>query len=404
MNYKAKTSGASLQYVLVLSFFILTLLSGFVGWVYFTSRIKIESSQQIEKEKSNRNLLLRSAKGSSPLNGDEKKFFSQEYQNGLFQVFVRNENGIKNAAFVGCKPIYSDVSLYLSDRGNTLYLGTNASISQKIFAPSTGIRMTTSGSQGARKIHSYSIERSETILPTLDFFFLKSLDSIVRPNLWKPSTEILTQKKLSNSFFEKQIRIEVNEPTTLSDIELIGNIWLRSTAPITISSSVKIVDVIISAPTIIFEKGFKGQLQAFASERIEVGVDCHFTYPSVLWVQTIPSIIARLDTQLISISENVKLSGFVGMYKENLDPLSVPKIYIKPTANINGIIYCSGALALEGKVWGTVFTNDLIFQDEGVLYKNHFVNGEIDVGKRSYASLDFCFNKKGTKKVIQWLY
>ncbi len=79
-------------------------------------------------------------------------------------------------------------------------------------------------------------------------------------------------------------------------------------------------------------------------------------------------------------------------------------ISIGAQSRVNGLIYCSGTLALEGQVFGSVFTQNIAFQQQGIRYINHLVQGEIDGRARPFGALDIGFENHGIQKVIQWLY
>ncbi len=183
---------------------------------------------------------------------------------------------VKSGAMIGQTPQNKNLAFFLPDQGNALYLGINTPIRGEIYAPISGIRPTGIG-QGNKKIkHDYLLKKSALSLPRITSSLIKQLDTLLNPSLWYRSGQSTIPVKSINSFFTPTLTIDLNVPTTLDEIRLIGNIWIRSTAPITIGASCKLIDVVISAPIISFEEGFSGQVQAIASERIEVASACHF--------------------------------------------------------------------------------------------------------------------------------
>ena len=55
---------------------------------------------------------------------------------------------------------------------------------------------------------------------------------------------------------------------------------------------------------------------------------------------------------------------------------------IREGSLVQGMVYCQGQLEHNGIVWGTVYTDDLISQNRGVLYKNHLLQGKINPFKK----------------------
>jgi hypothetical protein len=83
-----------------------------------------------------------------------------------------------------------------------------------------------------------------------------------------------------NSFFNTTKEIYIN--STVSNVIFKGNFILRSKDSLHIKKNTVLEDVILIAPKITFESGFKGTVQAFASERIELEQNVILKYPSVV--------------------------------------------------------------------------------------------------------------------------
>jgi len=400
---------ASLPFVIQLSFFILLILSGFVAWVYFTEQVKSKDRLSILQEKNHRSLFLEKIKTNISPKADTISTFKNSRLYGLFNLYELGlDNTKKKIALIGNVPLFPKTGLYLSDKGNSLYLGKNTTLNGEVYVSSSGIRPTNIGYEKEKTrepSHIYTLKKSQVFLPKIASELIQNISTLLQPKLWNTAGNILLDSTLKNSFYEPQLYIEIDTPKTLDNVELIGNIWIRSTAPLTIGANAKISDIIISAPKIYFKKGFKGRLQAFASEQIYVEENCSFAFPSVLWTQTSKKKQSADSFPSLVLESGTHLEGYLGFYPINTsstNPAIDVKIY--PEVDINGVIYCEGLLSMEGRVAGTVFTSGLGVQRQGVLYKNHFVKGQIDASKRSFAALDFSFQQKTNKKVLQWLY
>ena len=76
-----------------------------------------------------------------------------------------------------------------------------------------------------------------------------------------------------------------------------------------------------------------------------------------------------------------------------------------PKAALNGLVYCRGGLENRGAIQGAVYTNDLMYSNNGILYSNHFVEGSITDKGHSHVVLNLPFiGGNQNKKIMQWLY
>ena len=403
MMFNKKTAAASLPYVIAVSLFSLLLLSGFIGWVYFSQHTKTVSLVKTTKEKVNRSFLIASIKSTPErkltVNNPSIKYF----RHGIFSVITNIEEETKSGAMIGYSPQYSNLALFLPDQGNTLYLGVNTPVRGEIHVSSSGIRPTSIGYGTEKGKQDYLLKKSSSNLPEIAPNLENQLDALLNPFLWNLPGQTTIPDKSVNSFFAPTLNIELNVPTTIGDVELIGNIWIRSTAPIIISSSSKLIDIVISAPIVVIEEGFSGQLQVIASKKIEVAPNCQLSYPSTLWIHETTNEEKVPHGQII-VAQHSAINGYVGMTSSKPAQTTKTNITIGAQTSINGLIYCSGTLSLAGKVSGSVFTKNIVFQHQGIRYVNHLVQGEIDGINRPFGALDFGFKKNGTPKVIQWLY
>ena len=66
-------------------------------------------------------------------------------------------------------------------------------------------------------------------------------------------------------------------------------------------------DVIISAPEIKIEKGFKGRVHLFASKKIALASEINLLFPSTLWVHHTASEIK--DDVAIEVHANTQINA-----------------------------------------------------------------------------------------------
>ncbi len=179
-----------------------------------------------------------------------------------------------------------------------------------------------------------------------------------------------------NSFKNETIGIQFSG-TVLENITIKGNFILHAKDSVFIKNTAILEDVIIRSPKIIVEENFKGSIQLFASEKIDIGKKAQFRYPSVLCVYT-----DSAEKRSININEGARIYGAVVLVEEHESKQEENRMVLKKEAVVVGEIYCMGKLMVEGKLYGTAYTNKIFHATETSNYDNCMVNSEIDVSKK----------------------
>jgi hypothetical protein len=178
-----------------------------------------------------------------------------------------------------------------------------------------------------------------------------------------------------NSFFNTTKEIYIN--STVSNVIFKGNFILRSKDSLHIKKNTVLEDVILIAPKITFEAGFKGTVQAFASERIELEQNVILKYPSVVCIYNETS-----NNSKIKINKECKITGAVVLFGNTNEMIDKNSIEIDEEGLLFGDIYCTGKLFLKSNVYGTVYTNRLFYKTESATYDNTISDIEINTKKR----------------------
>ena len=158
-----------------------------------------------------------------------------------------------------------------------------------------------------------------------------------------------------------------------------------------IKKDVVLEDVIVKSPIIKIEDHFKGNLQVFATKKIDVGANVTLSYPSVL------SIYNNSDAESqIVVNENSAIYGAVVLFGTKLMNTDDNKVVFKENTKVIGDIYCTGKLMISGKVFGAVFANRVFSQTQSATYENCIINAEIDITKRPdyFVSIPLFKNQK----------
>jgi hypothetical protein len=179
-----------------------------------------------------------------------------------------------------------------------------------------------------------------------------------------------------NSFLSEVKDIEL-ESQNLSGMIIKGNFILHSRDSIYVRNTTVLEDVILIAPSIRFEDGFKGTVQAFATKSITVGSKSSLEYPSVLCLYN-----NSLEKSSIKIKKESHIKGGIVLFGFPHRTADKNFIEIENDGLIIGDIYCSGILMLKSNVYGSVYTDRFLYQASSSRYENCIADLEINVSKR----------------------
>lgn len=423
-NIPVKVKANILQYVLLLSLFSLLLLGGFVGWVYYTVQTKRIQETTIHEQRilhefmANLPNAVEIPLGEKAIISDlttvDLELEIMHRYHGIFhwygvKTWINKKSYFKSALY-GDAPLHPSLSLLIPNNGGTLYLAEGAELSGTAFLSEGGIRQSSFGENNSPHsnptISKIVLKKSTQKLPEMAAALKVQTEQIVNDLYWSPKTHHSDEKNVLFQSFAAPLRIiEFSEFKRIGSVGYVGNIWIRSTEPITIQASAVLKDVIISAPSIRIEDGFEGQIQAIASRSIHVGQNCTLNYPSALWVKAPDALSSGTESPKIVIESNSKVMGYVGYEsKDQAQNTLLPDVSIAQDALVYGQVYVMGNTALKGEIQGALFTKNLIANHQGVVYKNHLFHGKIFPEKRAQEFVDFGWETLQNQKIMQWLY
>jgi hypothetical protein len=308
-------------------------------------------------------------------------------------TFVSNDT-VSTTHFAG---LYNSdkTCLYLSNFSEGLtYDGEVTLIGDKKL-PSEIISRSFASMKAGKLISEGSIAISDRIMPAINPAFagifeqktpkMSSLEAVERQN----------DSVYFNSFKKETLNILLPSPN-LGDVVIKGNFILYARDSIIVGAHTVLEDVILKAPKIIFRDGFTGNVQAFATVKIEVGKDVNLQYPSALCLYN--------DTKGksgISIGESTSIKGAVVLFGNPLTAISQNEITIGRQTLLIGDIYCSGKLTLQGSVYGAIYTNRL--SDASGQGNNRIGNAVVDISKKPayYVGIPLFENKTKAYGVIK---
>ena len=273
------------------------------------------------------------------------------------------------------------LALYLTDKNNPLNVGGDTKIKGLAFLPQKGVKKAYLNVQEFNtKKGIPPIERRNSN----DFILSKSIifqDKEVGSD--DNSIKYASGMVVQNDFSQATKSIVINE-NRIDNIDLTGNIILTSSDSLMIGRGVKLDYVIVKAPIVVIEKGFKGRLQIKASKKIVVEEEVVLLYPSLLFMDQQEgiesSIVMKKGSKLIGEIIAKNASSNLGEVKNHV------KIHSEST--VFGEVYCQGSVELKGIVKGSLITNSFHLQYKGGYYDNYLIGGEIDISRRPKSFLN----------------
>lgn len=288
----------------------------------------------------------------------------------------------------------SDTGVIISDNGRPVGLSGAISFKANCYLPRGGIKAAFIEGQSFINAPQNAgfIKASPPQIPLADKDILKKIEfQQNNVNVYLDSIVSGLPQIFVRSFHSKTIVWDVSSGK-LSNMNLKDNIKIVG-KNIEIDNTCYLENVLIICEKIKFKEGFKGKVHVIASDSIITGKKCEFLYPSSFVL--LPKDDKSADLKWIEINEDCKFYGGILALNKNEDPNS-SKVFVKLNAKseVNGFIYSSNYLHLEGKVNATVICDKLLLKTPSAVYENHMLACEIDPKKYSHLlAVPFIFKK-----------
>lgn len=386
----------ALYYAIFVSFFI-ALISGFMilqQWYQRYYILYVNQGERLERNLHSACLIAIQNPGTFTTSGETKIDLFQDSTDlvtigkkwwGGYQVLdIKASWRIveKSKKFmVGTEILAKDVvTLYLADDGKYLSIAGKTGIKGNCYIPKLGIRKAYIEGAGynGNKLIDGTIKESGETLPDPNSEFIKqnlfseqlkisSTDSLID---WETLTR---ERSIEISFYNKTLRINSKNWLTLENIDLKGNIKIFSASGITIKNSASLQDIIIYAPKIVFNDDFKGALQCFVSDTLQIGSDCIFKFPTVLALTK-----TNIEKPFLEIGKGSLILGdIIAIGNADKENVSLECI-LQDDSVIHGTVYCNGRVNMKGSIRGQLFCKGFILKTYSSIYENHLMNAKLD--------------------------
>lgn len=312
----------------------------------------------------------------------------------LAQSYISNDT-VSSVHFAGARN-FDKNAIYLTNLSKSLFYSGKVKLIGDNQLPSTFIETSYINNDLNKLTAEGKITISEAQLPEVNPEFKKIFQGLKSEQTKLSDIEKPNDSLYYNSFFNTTKEIEVK--SNLANIIFKGNFILRSEDSIRVKKNTILEDVILIAPKITFEAGFKGTVQAFATKGIELEEKVTLKYPSVICVYNESETESK-----IKIKKECQITGAVVLFGSSNNLIDKNTIEIDENGLLFGDIYCSGKIMLKSNVYGSVYTNRFFLKTAASSYDNIISNIEINTAKRPdyFISIPLFNTKKTTYGVIK---
>jgi hypothetical protein len=325
---------------------------------------------------------------------------------GVFELATayawRGRNHQFKAALIA--PMPGDIgsaALYVPNNHAPLYLVGKAAIHGTVYASD---RKFTSGYidgrdfEGERFVYG-EVKTSQSTLPPLDSTLLLAL----RPVFYgqQGGYRLAAQERFPRGAFDFQqpgtAFYSSNQSIDMEDT-LAGQVIIHSAMRIRITARAVLSDVIVMAPEIDIEKGFRGAVQCFATRSISVGEECVLQYPSAL------VLMGQEQDSLIAIGSKARVNGVVVIRGIDQTVSSRATFALGRDAVFQGMAYVNAAADIQGTLRGHIMAHTFQAKLKSAVYGGHMLDGVIDADHKppGLPATDLWGGKK-EKTIAKWL-
>jgi len=207
----------------------------------------------------------------------------------------------------------------------------------------------------------------------------------------------------TRTFYAPTLIFHSTNEIVLTNDTIIGNCIVQSAKSITIKKSAFTDNCIVSAPKVIIEDHFEGNLQIISCDTITIGIGVKLNYPSAIYLNQLPN--SEINP-VIKIKDSAQIEGLV-IAIQNKKVLQkqfvLPVICINDGVEITGHVYCTGAVFHKGLIIGSLFCKQLTDLSSGV-NESLLIDGKISKRQMPKLLPEFNISDKGKQKnVLKWL-
>ena len=414
-SYRLK--GGAIIYVLLISSLISGLLAAFVMLSSFESRY-LQKHEHLDLARENLRsglhlylqnpLQIEGKKAFQLFTAQDSCWFSTETW-GLFSLVharaKHSQSYISKSALIGeGLPDRMRFSLHLADFRQPLTVVGNTRLEGEVYLPGAGIRPGHIGKISFNqsllsRIKSGLSKKHQTGLSPSAYFPIKNaLQEILQAH---PAADhyVLRDAKQEIPWHAETFHYQSPGNLELSGCSFSGKCVIKAAGTLTIKANCTLTHTLIFARKIRIEKGFRGMIQAYALESIEIEEGVKLAYPSVLMTAK------GSNPTLLTIGKEAEIEGAIIMDHSLFSAQKEMSDYclLDEHAELWGLLYATHNLDIKGSIHGSVITDGFLLKTPGRSYRNHLMHARISFRELSpefAAPLLFGRNKP---QLIEWL-
>lgn len=294
---------------------------------------------------------------------------------GFFNVLtcksIFKTDTVYKTAMVGKRSIEKQpLALYVTNYDKPLKLSGEINIIGTLKVPNGRVEYAYINNQNSNKIQIKGVQlNSEDFLPKL-----KTRDFNLQLESSFPHKVLNYEETIINDFNNGTLFIDYEEIRNLKNISLKGNIILESKSTITLRKESNLEDILVIAPRVIVENGFRGNVQIIAKSEVVIQENAYLYYPSSIYVKN------EIDSVKIHINRNSKIAGGIVIDSETYKSSLKKILIIDEGAKVMGNVYCKGKTQFNGEIIGSLFTDRFFLKTNSSSYENIIFNGTINRG------------------------
>jgi hypothetical protein len=336
--------------------------------------------------------LLKNRWGFLNIIGATKQLQNREYQKSAFEGYTIQES--------------DKYCLYLLEDGSPLSLCGNALLEGDAYIPRKGVKRGNLGNNSftGDKLINGNIKISESMMPKVYHSTLDSVINFFRLQIGNSALDFITDMdgiEEEKYDFTDRARVIYNDTEiSLNNIKLIGKYIIESEISVTIDASANLEDVIVKAPYIEINDGFKGTVQCIASDSIFIGENCNLLYPSVIALITENS---PKSFRSVIISNSSSVNGLVFIAPDNLNRKST-LFTLNENARVIGQVYCNGLFEAKGEIIGNTICRNTILFTTSSIHENYLLNTRLIKNEQThYLNILPGIFQESKKEILKWL-
>jgi len=316
---------------------------------------------------------------------------------GAYQIIgVTTKNGKFSKQFSGLygAGIKRDTALVVEDNGRPISVSGKIEMKGSCYLSSPDLRPAFIEGLSFNGISNTGlIKPSPRHLPELNQNFINGVTEEV--NKLSPNSDSLVNELLAVSKvnFSAKTAVWQSGNLRLHNVSYTGNIKIICDE-VLIDKDAMLEDVLIITDKAHIKEGFKGSVHIIAKDSIILEDSCFLRYPSSL-------VVAKNKTSAegglkgIYIGKNSVIQGSLICYAPDVNNNEVPRCFVKLNqgCEVYGLLYTSGYLHLQGKLFGNAYGKRLMVKSNSATYENHWIDTYVNPIKHSGSLMvAMCFN------------